>query len=116
MARVNEAWTTPATGIIARDSTEDCQFCSTTEDRAAYLVSEGHRYADDPVSVSSVEALSGAPTGQVYLTVDLVQNPTSIVESDGTVVGQDEKKVLDRNVALKWVDGRWLVYAVEKTS
>ncbi|HEX6917251.1 MAG TPA: hypothetical protein VF140_04175, partial [Phycicoccus sp.] len=105
MERVNVAWTTPATGLIAADSTDDCKFCATTEQKAVWLSQNRARYADAPVSVLAVEALSGAPTGQMYLGATLRQNAADVVDDKGRVIDRDGRKQLERNIALKWMDG-----------
>ena len=116
MDQVNVAWTTPQSGVIAAESTRNCEFCATTERRAEYLVNERQRYADEPVSVRSVQALSGAPEGQMYLASVLIQNASEVVDERGRVVASDEREVLRRNIALRWEEGRWMMLAVEKTS
>ena len=115
MARVNEAWTTPATGIIAADSTPDCKFCLTAEETAKWLVEHGHRYERDPVTVVDIAPLSGAPNDQIYLTAVMVQNSSDIVDTRGAVQSSESEKRLDRTIALKWADDRWSMFALERS-
>lgn len=115
MERVNVAWTAPATGLIAADSTDDCKFCATTEETAKWLVEHEQRYSKEPVTVTRVDALTGAPEGQIYLAATVVQNASDIVTQSGSVTSTEQRKVLERNVALKWADGRWYMFAVEKS-
>ncbi len=61
-------------------------------------------------------AIAGAPKGQIYLTGTLRQNATQIIDDSGAVTSTDAQKVLPRNIALRWSDGRWRMFAVEKTS
>jgi hypothetical protein len=116
MDRVNSAWTTPESGVIAAESAPGCRFCATTEDTATWLVDNSQRYATDPVAVRAVAALSGAPKGQIYLRATLIQNASDIVDGSGEVQSSESRKVLDRNIALKRAGDRWLMFAVEKTS
>ena len=76
----NVAWTKPEAGLISSLSTKDCKFCSTTETQAKWLVDNKQRYDKLPVTLLDMEAIAGAPDGQIYLTGTLRQNATNIVE------------------------------------
>ncbi len=112
----NVAWTKPEAGLISNLSTEDCKFCATTETQAKWLVDNKQRYDKLPVTLLDMEAIAGAPEGQIYLTGTLRQNETNIVDESGAVTRTDAKKSLPRNIGLKWQGDRWLMFAVEKTS
>lgn len=109
------AWTEPRTGVISALSESDCQFCKTTEQTAAYLVTNKQRYKSDPVDVADLEVFGGAPDGQQFLSVTMLQRKASIVSADGAVVRTDAAKKLPRYVTLRWVDGSWSMLELEKT-
>lgn len=114
--QVNLAWTKPEPGAIAAVSSTDCKFCATTESLASYLGENGQHYTEKPVTVEDVGAISGAPAGQQYLVATLIQNASTVVDAQGKVTKRDARKRLPRNVALKWINGEWRMFAVEKTS
>jgi hypothetical protein len=111
----NEAWMRPSQGLIRSLSAPECDFCSKAELTSATLENRGDRYASAPVSVRSTAPLAGAPEPEKYVQVDLVQNASDVVASDGSVVHSDPRADIPSNVAVKWVDGRWLVVAVEES-
>jgi Family of unknown function (DUF6318) len=113
--QVNVAWTTPRAGLIAAVSDGGCQFCSTTEGAADALTKARQKYLEDPVTVRGVDPLAGAPEGQKYLYVDMIQNRVDIVDADGKVVTTDKKKTLPSNVAVIWAKDSWRMLAVEQT-
>jgi hypothetical protein len=113
--QVNLAWTTPRAGLIASLSSTSCEFCKTTEAAAKGLAEANQRYASDPVTVRSVDALTGAPEGQLYLFVDMVQNRANIVDKAGKVVSTDIRKSIPSNVAVGWAGDAWQMNAVEQT-
>jgi len=114
--QVNTAWTEPRPGLIAALSTGSCDFCATTEQAAQGLAEAGQKYSSKPVSVRGVDALAGAPSGQLYLYVDMVQNHADIVDAAGKVVATDKRKLIPSNVAVLWSDGAWQMHAVEQTT
>jgi hypothetical protein len=114
--QVNQAWMQPRAGLIASLSSSPCDFCTTTEQAAQALVKAGQRYRSKPVSVRGVDPLTGAPDGQVYLYVDMVQNRSDIVDSAGKVVTTDRRRAIPSNVAVLWSDGGWHMHAVEQTT
>jgi hypothetical protein len=109
----NEAWTTPDVSLIQRLGTRGCEFCTRTEDAAVYLEEHGERYAEDPVTVLSVKAFGGAPTGEQYLAVKFRQNAVAVVDAKGAVARSDPEAVITGNAALRWTSGRWLLRGVE---
>jgi uncharacterized protein DUF6318 len=112
----NVAWTKPEAGLISSLSSKDCKFCATTETQAKWLVDNKQRYDSNPVDLLDMEAIAGAPEGQIYLTGTLRQNQTNIVDDSGAVTRTDPKKNLPRNIGLKWQGDSWRMFAVEKTS
>ncbi|MBM6404154.1 hypothetical protein JQN72_07840 [Phycicoccus sp. CSK15P-2] len=109
----NVAWTEPRPGLIEANSTGDCKFCRTTEEHAVWLADNDQRYSSEPITLKSVEALAGAPKGQLYLFAEFVQNPVDVVTADGTVTSSEDRMDVQRNLALKWSGGRWYMFAVE---
>ena len=87
---------------------------------------EGHALLELPYSPSGRAALSlqvtaidqfvGAPSGQEYLAVTLVQRRVDVLDADGSVVSTDQRKNLDRYVAVIWTDGEWRLLGVEKAA
>jgi len=113
--QLNTALTEPRAGLIKSLSDPKCEFCKGTEDTAVYLVRENERYATNPVDVIDVEAFVGAPEGQQYLALSMVQKRADIVDAKGVVVATDSRKDADSNVGVVWSSGRWLMLAVERT-
>jgi len=113
--QLNTAWTEPRAGLIESLSDPACKFCSLSENDAAYLVAEKQRYERVPAEVLEVEAFVGAPAGQQYLAAKIDQKNVRILDQAGEVVGTDQHKVIDRNVALVWSVDRWLMLEVEKS-
>lgn len=113
--QVNEAWTEPAPGLIASLSSPGCDFCTTTEEAAQGLAKADQKYSTNPVTVRGVDVLTGAPTGQVYLFADMLQNRSDIIDASGNVVTTDERKVIPSNVAVRWSGAAWQMHAVEQT-
>ena len=111
--QVNTAWTTPHAGLITTLSDPNCDFCAKTEGTASFLVREGQKYQTDPVTLRSIEPLSGAPGDQTYLYCELTQNRSSIIESNGEVVTTDPRKDAFFNVAAKWTRSGWVIFGVE---
>ena len=109
------AWTEPRAGLIKGLSDVECQFCTTTEKTAAYLVSSKQRYKSDPVDVADVAVFGGAPEGQQFLSVTMLQRKSSIVDASGGIVRTDAAKSLPRYVTLKWRANQWVMLEVEKT-
>ncbi|NHI20646.1 hypothetical protein H9L10_07410 [Phycicoccus endophyticus] len=114
-AQLESAWTTPESGLIAALSIDACHFCEVTEGTARYLVDHGQRYASDPVDVRDVRVFGGAPPGQQYLSLTMVQRRASIESLDGEVVKTDTYKELPRYATLRWANSRWVMLEVEKT-
>lgn len=110
----NEAWTQPRTGLISSLSDTGCEFCSKAEATSVMLKRRGDRYAAAPVTVGPTAILEGAPEPERYVHVALVQNASDVVAKDGSIVHSDPRADIPSNVAVKWVDGRWLVAAVEE--
>ncbi|MBM6400252.1 DUF6318 family protein [Phycicoccus sonneratiae] len=116
MEQFNVAWTKPEAGLVAKFSAKDCKFCATVETQAKWLVDNKQRYDKAPVTLLDIQAISGAPEGQIYLTGTLRQNQTRILDESGAVTRTDPEKTLPRNIGLKWQEGVWLMFAVERTS
>ena len=114
--QVNTAWMEPRPGLIASMSSRSCDFCATTEQAAQALAGAGQKYRTKPVSVRSVDVIAGAPEGQQYLYVDMVQNRSDVVDASGKVVTTDRRKDIPSNVAVLWSDGTWRMHAVEQTT
>ena len=114
--QVNTAWTEPRAGLIKSFSDPKCEFCSKTEATAARLVSDRQRYSSNPVEVTAIDQFVGAPSGQEYLAVTLVQRRVDVLDADGSVVSTDQRKNLDRYVAVIWTDGEWRLLGVEKAA
>lgn len=112
---LNTAWTEPQAGLIESLSDPTCEFCTNTEATATRLVADRHRYSTKPVEVTAVDQFVGAPTGQQYVAVTLVQRRSDVVDADGAVVRTDVRKVLDRYVAVVWAGDGWRLLGVEKT-
>lgn len=114
MGEMNHAWTGPKAGLIASLSDPGCQFCHKSEADAAKYVSRKQRYNRDPVRVTDVKAIVGAPKGQQYLRMIADQVGASIVNASGTVVDTDKRVTADKsNVSVVWKGGRWLMFEVE---
>ncbi|MEO7423307.1 MAG: DUF6318 family protein, partial [Ornithinibacter sp.] len=114
--RTNEAWTAPAVGLIPPVSETDCKFCVTTERRAEALVQSNEKYLEAPILLAGVQAITGAPEGQQYVGATLNQREVKVVDAAGEVVRTDQKKSLESLIGLKWRDGKWSMFAVEKAS
>jgi Family of unknown function (DUF6318) len=112
--KVNQAWTTPQTGLVPALSDSGCQFCLKTESDAKALVTAGQKYRTEPISLKTVAALTGAaPKGQTIVRTDATQNQSDVLSADNAVVRSDSKKDLQLITGLIWKGGRWLVYEVE---
>ena len=114
--QVNRAWTTPEAGLIARLSVDDCEFCTKTEQTAAFLTKEGQRYETAPVTVSTYAAFAGAPKDQHYFSLELTQNRSRILDESGAAVATDPKKDTRFNVAVKWTPDGWRMLGVENAA
>ncbi|MBT9254861.1 hypothetical protein KMZ32_02460 [Phycicoccus sp. MAQZ13P-2] len=112
----NVAWTKPQPGLIKSLSDPQCQFCKKTETTATRLAADKQRYKSDPARLQSVDVFGGAPAGQQFTQVRLVQNRVAIVDEGGDVVRIDERKELDYYVTLRWKSDRWWLLELEKTS
>lgn len=112
----NVAWTKPQPGLIKSLSDPACQFCKKTEATAARLASDKQRYKSDPARLQSVDVFGGAPAGQQFTQIRLIQNRVAIVNASGNAVRTDERKELDYYVTLRWKTDRWWLLELEKTS
>jgi len=110
----NRAWTTPQPGLIASLSDRRCRFCANTESTSETLDSRDERYETPPLTLKGAQAFSGAPSGQIFVNAELVQNKAAVVDSAGGLVHQDVRKALPSNIVLLWSGDRWVVLELEE--
>jgi hypothetical protein len=108
----NEAWVRPDTTLLPPLSEKGCLSCKSLQETAAELKSKGQRYESDPVTVTEVVPLEGAPGGRQRLRIQLVQHRVDILDRAGKVVSTDPSKKLARTMDLVWEDKSWLVYGI----
>ena len=102
------AWISADPNLITALSDPDCKSCASLASTAAQLRERGHRYADLPISVVSVDALTGDEQRQnVAATID--QRAVNVVDSDGNIVSSDQADSLERTFLLYWEGSGWRV-------
>ncbi|MBD3783246.1 MAG: hypothetical protein IE926_09885 [Micrococcales bacterium] len=111
----NVAWTQPQPGLIKALSDPACQFCAKAESTAQYLNAHAQRYQSVPSTLLTVDVFGGAPTGQQFTEIHLVQNAAKIVDSAGKVVDTDPRLDKRYYVTLKWAGDGWRLLELEKT-
>ncbi|MBM6404608.1 hypothetical protein JQN72_10185 [Phycicoccus sp. CSK15P-2] len=103
---VNEAWTTPATGLLPPLSDDDCGFCTRTEADARELAKAGHHFAKDSVESGSAKQVP-APSGQVHFEIEVTQKAVTIVDDSGAEVDRIQGATERVKVGVKWTDSGW---------
>ncbi|MFQ6170447.1 DUF6318 family protein [Oryzobacter sp. R7] len=112
--RFNFAWTKPEAGVIARLSAPDCDFCRSTEETASYLAKNKQRYAADPTELKATQAFMGAPSGQQFVEITLLQRKVDILDASGAAIATDPEKEDRYFAVLQWGGKGWSLKEVEK--
>jgi hypothetical protein len=110
--RVNYAWTTPQSGVVAALGDSGCLSCRALEKTATGLVKDDRRYAETPISLEKLAAVPGGPDGQQYVRGTMVQNRVDIVDRQGRTVSTDPRLSAGRTFALVWKEGSWRVFGI----
>ncbi|WP_457253099.1 DUF6318 family protein [Pedococcus sp. P5_B7] len=108
----NVASMTADISILPALSDPSCKSCGALQGAVAELKAKGRHYATEPVSVSRVKAIDGAPAGQQFVRLQLVQNLADVVDASGTKVSTDPEAKLARTTSLKWMGDKWLVFGI----
>jgi hypothetical protein len=98
--------------ILPGLSDPGCLSCTELQKQVEELRAKGHHYRSSPVTVSDVSAITGAPVGQQFVRLRMVQNDVDVVDAVGKVVSSDERASLARTTSVVWTEGRWLVYGI----
>ncbi|WP_157622576.1 DUF6318 family protein [Nostocoides sp. Soil756] len=104
---LNLAWTRPDPSVLPTLSRGECQFCKKMQARAVELSESGQRYASDPVEVKTLTVLEGAPAGDIYFDLGLLQNAVNVIDKAGKVITSDSQKQGHFNVGVRWSAGEW---------
>jgi len=106
-----------ATGDFAewdRLADETCKFCSGSREQMADVIDAGGHSEGGAVTTKVVAARENAAGYSYSVAVDLVQQPSTDVDRNGAVIEDyPERKQFSSEVVLHWVDGKWLVAAVD---
>ena len=108
----NVASMTADTSILPPLSDPSCKSCSALQHEVADLKARGHHYLTEPVRISQVTAIGGAPAGQQFVRLQLIQNLADVVDASGKKVSTDPETRLARTTSLKWTGDRWLVFGI----
>jgi hypothetical protein len=112
IGQTNEAWTKPDVRVLPPLVQADCLSCQAIQDVALELDAKGRHYVSDPVTVTEVVPLDGAPGGRQRVRVQLQQHEVDVVDSAGKVVSTDPAQELARTVDLVWKEASWLVFGI----
>lgn len=113
--QVNDAWTKPQGGLVKVFSDAECKFCAKIDDTAVYLQDKGQRYATDPSELVSAQPFGGAPEGEQFVEIVLVQKKANILDAAGSVIHTDPANENSYYATLRWRDGAWSMLEVERT-
>ena len=81
--RLNVAWTAPSAGILSPLCQPSAIACAANEKTATRLVSEGHRYDGNPVTVKIIAALGSTSTNRIAVLTNVVQERRSEIDATG---------------------------------
>ncbi|WP_457253095.1 DUF6318 family protein [Pedococcus sp. P5_B7] len=112
MEQANRTWVEPNATLLPALSDSGCLSCKEIQKTAAELVRDGQHYVSDPVTVTRVAAFGGAPTGQQYVRLFMIQHKVEVVDSTGRVVLTDPKKSLARTAGVIWEETSWRMYDI----
>jgi len=108
----NLAWTKPDTTLIQPLSEEGCQSCKAFQSGAGDLATNGRRFDQDPVRLTSLAVRPGAPEGRVFLTAHLHQTSAHVIDQTGQITSTQSAEDLVRQIAVIWMGDRWLLYGM----
>lgn len=103
-----EAWMIPDSALIKSISSPDCESCTSLAATADELSQKGHRYASEPITVISVEALTSSGA-RMNVGASIKQHKVDVVDRKGNKVSTDKAASLERTFLLYWEGGRWVV-------
>lgn len=89
-----------------------CGSCANLQEHAVDLARAQQRTTERALRVNSASPRKGAPIDQQFVTIELAQLGATTVSSEGEVVDRDPVQVMKREVALVWLDERWLLYGI----
>ena len=112
MGQVSEAWTRPDPTLLPPISDPGCLSCKDLQKTATDLKAKGQHYAANPVTVTKVVAIGGAPKGQQYVRLFMDQHKVNVVDANGKVVLTDPAKKLARTAGVIWEGDSWLMYGL----
>jgi len=107
--RLNVAWTAPSAGILSPLCQPSAIACAANEKTATRLVSEGHRYDGNPVTVKVIAALGSTSTNRFAVLANVVQERRSEIDATGKTYVTDDRKDLRLNFELLYTGQAWSV-------
>lgn len=110
--QVNQAWTEPSAGLITPLCEPTSKSCSALEATAVRLKSEGKKYAGDPVTTDSADALAQIYDKQPVLFLG-TQEQRNIVDSSNRTVSTDSRKQLRYEMTLVWTAEHWSIASIK---
>ncbi len=111
---LNRVYTAPATGTVPPLSMVECKTCANFEGYAADYVANKVRYSPDPLELREISlAPEPAAAGEQNIDVLVRQRPAKGVDATGKVVETLTEKTGVFLVAVRWVDGRWLMRSIK---
>jgi len=107
--RLNVAWTAPSAGILSPLCQPSAIACAANEKTATRLVSEGHRYDGNPVTVKVIAALGSTSTNRFAVLANVVQERRSEIDATGKTYVTDDRKDLRLSFELLYTGQAWSV-------
>ena len=111
--RLNIAWTGPSAGILSPLCQPSAIACAANEKTATRLVSEGHRYDGNPVTVKVIAALGSTSKNRIDVLANVVQERRSEIDGAGKKYITDKRKKLRVDFELLYTGHAWSVATIK---
>jgi len=111
--RLNVAWTAPRAGILSPLCQASSKSCAASEETAARLTKEAHRYDGNPVTVEFIGTLDATNPNRYEVLANLVQERRSEIDADGKTYVTDKRKNLRLDFELLYTGQAWSVISIQ---
>lgn len=111
--QLNVALMTANPEAIRSLSASGCRFCSQNMENAVEMATKGEHYASEPVALSDLRPAPGAPPGQMFISVRIVQSGAAVVSDAGAEIRRDDTASGESLVGVGWTATGWRLLDVE---
>ena len=110
--QTNQASMNADPSIIPALSDDGCLSCQELQKVVVQLKQDKQHYAGRPTTIKSATAVSGAPFGQQFVRLVMVQNKVDVVDAAGKVVSTDPRAELARTASVTWKGDSWVMFGI----